>query len=224
MIAKGQKGQNSWFSSEVWLLQEGLGLLDLAGLAAERFEQYSGHSGWNAIRPVFFRFCDLRTTITTSFSNIRIIHRNASFFKYNPTVKKGITQVISTKFCDGNIFWLQYFADRGSTSHLRCEPTWASAASQINSHRSLFLRSFLSLVDCFLGLSTVVDCAQAFFAGSSWIPAYSFVGGTQCLGMPSSPSLWEVLDFLHGVHKSTHHLPHTYNCCVPCWCMSLVVS
>jgi len=71
---------------------------------------------------------------------------------------------------------------------LRCEPTWASAASQINSHRSLFLRSFLSLVDCFLGLSTVVDCAQAFFAGSSWIPAYSFVGGTQCLGVPSSPS------------------------------------
>jgi len=122
MIAKGQKGQNSRFSSEVWLLQEGLGLLDLAGLAAERFELYSGHSGWNAIRPVFFRFCDLRTTITTSFSNIRIIHRNASFFKYNPTVKKGITQVISTKFCDGNIFWLQYFADRGSKWHyyLQC--------------------------------------------------------------------------------------------------------
>jgi len=37
-----------------------------------------------------------------------------AFFKVQSNWKKGIKQVILTKFCDTNIFWLQYFADGGS--------------------------------------------------------------------------------------------------------------
>jgi len=72
--------------------------------------------------------------------------------------------------------------------------------SQINSHKLLFLQSFLSLVDCFLRLSTVINCTQVSIYCSLLVPlGYQhtlLLVGLSHLGMPSSPSLWEVLDFL----------------------------